>query len=507
MGFRMGRRPLIGAVLAGSMTTLVGCSTSGSDDGDSADARKLVIGTSLAPNALDPSTNSSAAIAEALLYNVYETLVKIDNDGQIQPLLATSWQESADGLTYTFELAPGAKFASGAALDAASVKTSFERMTTDESITSSLKSQMAPIASVTALNATSVEVKLSQRSNNWLYFIAQTAGIIYDPTKLDALNSQLAGSGPFVMSNWQPNEQLTLTRSDSYWGTASKFDEVTFKNFTDANAENAAMSSGDLDIISNVQAPQALSQFNDSSKFTVLDGTTTAEVVMGFNLSRDAFSDIRVRQAINYAINRSDLVQTVAAGHGTLIGSMVPPTDPWYEDLSGTYGYDPDKARQLLADAGHSSDLNFSLRVPTLPYATASATFVQSALAEVGITVTVDQLDFTRWIDEVMTKSNYDMTIVAHAEGRDISKWAQPSYYWHYDNADFQALISEAETGPAEEQVGLMKQAAKKLADDAVADFLYLLANLVVTRADLEGVPVNSPSDSFDLSTITSKNF
>lgn len=100
---------------------------------------------------------------------------------------------------------------------------------------------------------------------------------------------------------------------------------------------------------------------------------------MGFNHQKDAFQDIRVRQAINYAINRGDLLKTVAAGHGTLIGSMVPPTDPWYEDLSNTYGYDPDKARQLLKDAGHENNLTLALRVPTLPYATASATFVASA--------------------------------------------------------------------------------------------------------------------------------
>ncbi|MDK9657355.1 ABC transporter substrate-binding protein [Propionibacterium freudenreichii] len=507
MGFRVGRRPLIGAVLAGSMATLVGCSTSGSGSGASSQAHNLVIGTSVAPNALDPSTNSAAAIPQALLYNVYETLVKLDNNGAIKPLLATKWEQSDDGLTYTFNLQPQAKFASGAAVDANAVKTSFDRVMTEPKITSAIKQQIAPMAAVNVKDPTTVDVVLSQRSNNWLYYMAQAAGIVYDPTKINDIDKQPAGSGPFEMKEWHQNELVTLKRAGSYWGTPTKFDEVTFKSFTDPNAENAAMSSGDLDIISNVQAPQALSQFNDTSKYTILDGTTNSEVVMGFNHQKDAFQDIRVRQAINYAINRGDLLKTVAAGHGTLIGSMVPPTDPWYEDLSNTYGYDPDKARQLLKDAGHENNLTLALRVPTLPYATASATFVASALKDVGITVNVDQLDFTRWIDEVMTKSNYDLTIVGHAEGRDIIKWAEPGYYWHYNNPDFQKLIAEAETGPSDEQVGLMKQAARILATDAVADFLYLLANLVVTRADLEGVPKNLTSSSFDITSISSKNF
>lgn len=507
MGFRVGRRPLIGAVLAGSMATIVGCSPSGKGSGSSSAAHNLVIGTSVAPNALDPSTNSAASIPQALLYNVYETLVKIDNTGQIKPLLATKWEISDDGLSYTFSLQPQAKFSSGAALDATAVKTSLDRVRTNPNVTTAIKQQIAPMSAINVKDATTVEVVLSQRSNNWLYYIAQAAGIIYEPTKLDSINTQPAGSGPFVMKEWHQNESVTLKRADSYWGTPTKFDEVTFKSFTDPNAENAAMSSGDLDIISNVQAPQALSQFNDTSKYTILDGTTNSEVVMGFNHQRAAFADLRVRQAINYAINRQDLLKTVAAGHGTLIGTMVPPTDPWYEDLSNTYPFDPEKAKSLLAEAGHSNDLTLALRVPTLPYATAAATFVASALKDVGITVNVDQLDFSRWIDEVMTKSNYDMTIVGHAEGRDINKWADPNYYWHYNNPDFQKLITEAETGPADEQTGLMKQAAKLLANDAVADFLYLIANLVVTRADLEGVSKNATSTSFDLTTISSKNF
>ena len=161
----------------------------------------------------------------------------------------------------------------------------------------------------------------------------------------------------------------------------------------------------------------------------------------------------------------------------------------------------------MLADAGHPDGLTLALRVPNLPYATSAATFIASQLSQVGITVTTDTLEFpARWIDEVMTKSNYDMTIISHVEGRDIEKWANPDYYWHYDNAEFQRLITEARTGPADEQTERMKQAARLLADDAAADFLYSMANLVVLRSDISGVPENLTSESLDLTAASSTN-
>ncbi|SER65494.1 peptide/nickel transport system substrate-binding protein [Propionibacterium cyclohexanicum] len=508
MDFRIGRRPLIGAALAGSLASLVGCSSKDGGSGSQAQVHDLVVGATAAPDALDPSTNTAAAISQALLYNVYETLLKVDGKGAYQPLLAKSWTESPDGLSYTFTLEPNARFASGAALDASAVKTSLDRIGQDPTTLATLKSQLAAIDRVETPDPGTLVLRLKHPDNFLLYFLAQTAGIVYEPSALSTLNQKPAGSGPFVFSAWSQGESLSLVRNASYWGTPTKFDKATFKYYADPNAENAALSSGDLDIISNVQAPQALGQFKDTSRFTILDGTTMSEVVMGFNHSRPVFGDIRVRRAINYAINRPELLQTVADGHGRLIGSMVPPTDPWYEDLSNTYSFDPDKARSLLAEAGHSSGLTLALRVPTLPYATAAATFVTSALKDVGITVTVDQLDFpARWIDEVMTKGNYDMTIIGHAEGRDIVKWADPQYYWHYDNPAFQKLIQQAQTGPADEVNGIMKKAAEMLATDAAADFLYLLANLVVIRADLSGVAENLTSDSFDLTTISSKDF
>ena len=181
---------------------------------------------------------------------------------------------------------------------------------------------------------------------------------------------------------------------------------------------------------------------------------------------------------------------------------MVPPTDPWYEDLSGVNTYDPDRARALLTEAGYApGELTLRLRVPNLPYAPPAATYIASQLAQVGITVQVDELEFpATWIEEVMRKSNYDMTIVAHVETRDIVNFANPDYYWHYNNPSFTDLVTRADAAPTDrEQIALLQQAARILAEDAAAGFLWLLPNLVVTKSDVEGVDANAPSLSFDL--------
>ncbi|MDR2619633.1 MAG: ABC transporter substrate-binding protein [Propionibacteriaceae bacterium] len=484
-------------VLAFGLTT--GCS------GNTSNEQTLSVGFTASPDAMDPTTNSAVAIAEALVYNVYETLVKLDANGNIRPLLAKEWSVSADQLTYIFQLEPNAKFASGAAVDAAAVVASIKRISENPNTTPVNKSQMSVVATADVVDATTVKVVLQEPSNIWLYNMAGSMGIIIDPTAdQEALATTPAGSGPYLMKEWRKGESITFTKNPNYWASPANFDTVTFKYYADPNAMVTAMLSGDLDIVSNLSAPQTLGQFSDTTKYQSVIGDTNGEIVMGFNHDNAALSDLRVRQAIIYGLDREALRDSVWAGIGTLIGSMVPPTDPWYQDLYDTYEYNPERAKALLAEAGYASGLTLRLRIPVLPYATGSAQFIVSQLGDVGITVVVDELEFpARWVSEVMTDGNYDLTIVSHIEPRDIYKWADPTYYWHYNNPEFQTLISEATKASAEAEVVLMQQAAQVLADDAAADFLWLLPSVKVAKVGLAGIPKNSIGWSFDLTAIT----
>jgi peptide/nickel transport system substrate-binding protein len=463
----------------------------------------LTIGVTLEPPTLDLTTSDAASIPQVLLYNVYETLLKIDSDGQIRPLLASAYQVSEDGLVYTFELDPAALFASGTPVDGDAVAASINQMR--EAPSQTWRSQMAVIADVVVVDAQTVQVILSQPSNFWLYSMTSTPGIIFDPALTD-LATKPAGSGPYKLKDWVKGDQIILEKNPNYWATPGQFETVTFRYIPDPNAMVAAMLSGDLDIVGELTSPDSLPQFNDTAKYTVLRGTTNGEVVLGFNHNRPALQDLLVRQAICHAIDRQGLVDNVWGGQGELIGSMVVPTDAYYEDLSMRYPYDPDKARELLAQAG-VTNLKLALRVPAdAPYAPPAATYIASQLAEVGITATVEELDFgSRWLPEVFIDGDYDMTIVAHVEPRDIVNFANPNYYWHYDNPAFQSLIQQADAGPADQFVPTMIQAAALLADDAAADWLFVFPNLIVARAGLSGIGQNATTLSFDVTTISAK--
>lgn len=492
-------RPLMAllVMLLGFSLALVSC---GGSSGAGSGPIVLNVGATTEPTGMDPATDTGAGTPFVLLYNVYETLVRIDEKGEIKPLLARSWSVSSDGSAYTFKLEPNATFASGKPVNAAAVIASFERTRDGENTTEVLKKQMSHVKEMRAVDERTVEVSLTGPSRRWLYDITSTAGIIYDLSSEQNLSEQPAGSGPYVFSRHDIGSVVSLARNKRYWGTGPRVDEVNFRYYADANAMVTAMLSGQLDIISNLAVPQSVSQFSDASRFKVLEGTTNGEVVLGFNHSNPALSNLKVRQAINHAIDRRAVLDSVWGGKGILIGSMVPPTDPWYEDLSNTYPYDPAKAKQLLEEAGYASGLTLRLRVPTLPYGPPIAKLIAAQLRAVGIEVNVEELDFSTWLSQVYTQHDYDMTVVAHVEPWDLPQFANPNYYWKYNNPQFAELINKADAAPTNtEQETILKEAAKLLADDAAADWLFLLPNLVVTTTEISGITTNATGLSFDM--------
>lgn len=480
---------------------MVGCTSAGTVSEQP--AHTLTIGAISEPDSMDAWHNAAAAIPQVVLYNVYETLVKVDADGKLRPLLAQAWQLSPDGLTYTFHLNPAAKFASGAPVDAAAVVANIQRLKGDSKLTPALQAQLSVVATATAVEAHQVQIKLVRPSIMWLYDMSSTLGMMLDPSSSADVATQTAGSGPYALKSQSKGQSVVLAPNDGYWGTPARFTAVTFRYYTDANAMNASMLSGDLDVISNLQVPDALAQFSDTGRFTTISGTTNGEVVLGLNHQSKALAKLEVRRALTMAIDRKQLLATAWNGQGTLIGSMSVPTDPWFEDLSGTNAYNPDEARRLLKEAGYEKGLSLRLRVPTFPYAQKSAQFVASALRDVGVTVKVEELDFTRWLNEVYSNGDYDLTIVAHVEARDLGNFALPNYYWHYGNPEFAALYNAADQAKSEAQsVKLMKQAVEFLANDAAAIWLFALPNLVIAKSTITGLPQNATSLSFDLSTI-----
>ena len=291
-----------------------------------------------------------------------------------------------------------------------------------------------------------------------------------------------------------------LQRNDDYWGTKPFFNQVTLKYFKDPTALNNALLTGTINVIGTVQAPEALSQFTSNDKYQVIEGTTNGEVLLSFNNSHPVFKDVRVRQAIRQAIDHKALLDTCFAGRGKLIGSMVPPTDPWYEDLTSVAPYDQAKAKAALQAAG-ATGTTLRLRLPTLPYATSCGQVVKSQLEQVGLKVTIDQLEFpAAWLTTVLKNADYDMSIIAHVEPRDLGAVFNAKYYTRYDDPTLQGLLAAADAGDEATQVADMKKAARRISEQAAADWLFLLPNLMVADKNLTGLPQNAITESFDLS-------
>lgn len=472
--------------------------SSGTQQGSNVTNEALAIGLSAEPANLDLTKTSGAALPQVLLYNIYESLVKVDQDGKVVPGLAKSWKVSEDRRTYTFDLVEGATFSDGKPFTAEDVKFSIEAVQKDWTI--SLKKSMDVVDTVTVLSPTQVSVALKEPSNSWLFQMTTRIGAMFSRTGVGNLATTAVGTGPYKLGKWTRGDSITLVRNESYWGEKPTFQSVTFKYFADPTALNNALLSGTINVIGLLESPETLGQFENNDKFQVIEGTTNGEVQLSFNNGSAPMNNPKVRQAVRHAIDHKALLETCWAGRGTLVGSMVPPTDPWYEDLTGLYPHDLAKAKTLLTESGQAGH-TFRLRLPTRSYATSCGTVVKSQLEQAGFKVKLDQLEFpAAWLSTVFTNADYDMTVIAHTEPRDLSTvFGDPKYYTRYTNPAVSTLLAEADRGTEEQATASMKEAARLVSQDAAADWLFVLPNIIVADKGISGLPKNAVSESFDL--------
>ena len=389
------KRPVT-AILASALATAVLLSgslalTAAAQDASS-DAT-ISIGSLYEPQNLDNTAGGGQGVTEAFDGNVYEGLFRLTDSGEVEPLLADSYKVSDDGLTYTFTLKPGVTFHSGKPLTSEDVKFSIEKVLAEDS-QSARKSSFGAIASIEAPAPDTVVVTLAEPSISFIYNLSYVW--IYNKDATDFTTSE-DGTGPYVLDGWTRGSSLSLKRWDDYWGEPAANAEVVFNYFTDATALSNALLTGAVDIITNVQSPDALSVFENDPDYVVNNGASTTKQILVFNDRVAPFDQIPVRKAIYSAIDRAKLLNAIWGDKGTLIGSMVPPTDPWYIDLLAENPYDPELSKQLLAEAGYPDGFEFTLDTPTYDPHPVVAEFVKSELAKIGVTVNINPITADEW--------------------------------------------------------------------------------------------------------------
>ena len=456
------------------------------------------IGVVLEPPALDPTAGAAAAIDTITYQNVFEGLTRIDQSGAVQPGLASEWTIAEDGLTYTFKLHDGVTFHDGTSFDAEDVKFTFDRVAATNSVNAQ-KALYSAIDTVRVVDPLSVEFKLSHPDGLFLFNLGRGDAVIVAPESAEANATQPIGTGPFAFLQWDKGSRVVLERYEPYWGEKPALTHATYMFIGDTAAMTNALLAGDIDGIDNF-APEALPIFDNNPQFKVLVGTTEGEVVMGTNNRKAPFDSLKVRQAMAHAINRDAMIQGASYGYGVPIGSHFAPHHPDYVDLTGTYPYDQDAAKALLAEAGYPDGFSATLKLPPTPYARLSGQIIASQFAEIGIRLELVNVEWAQWLEDVLTNDDYDLTIVAHVEPFDIGIYADPDYYFGYDNPAFRDLINRLNAATDQiERKELTAEAQKILATDAVNGYLFQLAQTGVWNAKLEGMWQSSPVEGLVL--------
>ncbi|KFI59473.1 ABC transporter substrate-binding protein [Bifidobacterium cuniculi] len=465
-------------------------------------ADTVSIGLKLAPTNLDIRNTAGSALDQVLIGNVYQGLVARNSENEVVPALAKSWEESKDGLTYTFHLNQGVTFSNGDPLTAEDVVWSIQELEDKQYHDSDA---LKNFKSISAPNDDTVVITLSKPYSNLLWALTGRAGLVFDKDAKYVAKTQAVGSGPYEVESFTPNSSLVLKANPDYWGTKPKTGTIVIKYFADDNAAVNALKSGDVQVLAPISATLAEPFASDTDHYVVAAGDGTDKYVLGMNnADGKATADRRVRQAIRYAINHDELIAS-RGGADRALGGPIPSLDPGYEDLTALYPYNPDKARELLKEAGYDEDHPLKL---TLTYANTYGSEIgdqlRSQLAKVGIDLKVNVVEFSTWLQDVYTDKDYDLSLVDHNESHDFTQWSNPDYYYNYDNEEVQRLTAQAQAATSdEERDTLLAKAARIVSQDAAADWLFNYRVTTATAKGVEGFPLNMNQTVMPLAELT----
>ena len=456
-------------------------------------------------DSLDPHQTVAAGTRE-VLFNIFEGLVKPNSDGEMIPAVAEKYTLSEDGTTYTFTLREGVKFHNGQTVTAEDVVYSINRCAAvPEGQEKPLVAAFSAVKSVEALDEKTVAVTIAQRDLEFISYM--TAAII--PADYENQDTAPVGTGPFRFVSRTPQQDFVMERFEDYWGAPAWLDKVTYKICENADALVMNLNGGSIDLCAHLTSAQA-SQLNQS--FQVLEGTMNLVQAIYLNNQAKPFDNQMVRQALCYAIDRQGIMDMVADGHGTAVGSSIYPafTKYFLPELVDKYPHDVAKAKELLTQAGYPDGFDMTISVPNnyQPHMD-TAEVVAEQLREAGINVTIQPVEWSTWLDTIYNGRQFQATVVgvdaANMTARAMLERFTSDYaknFINYSNPAYDALFQQAINATDEAtQTDLYKQMETMLADTAANVYIQDLCDLVAMRQDLGGLKFY-PIYVLDLSTV-----
>lgn len=375
-------------------------------------ANVLVVGQIAEPKSLDP--HAVTAVNDfRILMNIYDGLVRYKEGAlEVEPALAESWNISAGGTEYVFKLRSGVKFHDGTAFNAEAVKFNFDRMLKKDHPYHNtgpfpLSFFFSAIKEVSVVNNNTVQFTLNSPYAPFLSNLAYPTGLVVSPAAVKKHKKNFgrnpSGTGAYLFSEWQANSKVVVTHNAQYWDGAPRLEAVVFRPITDANTRVSEMLSGGIDVMVEIP-PDSVAGF-DGNGFKLHEQAGPHLWFLILNAKEGPFADKRVRQAVNYAINKEVLVNQVLQGTAEVATGPTPPAFSWaYNTNLRPYPYDPNKARQLLKTAGHAgATLKFYVTEggSGMLDPVAMGTAIQADLAKVGLKVEIETYEWNTFLGKV----------------------------------------------------------------------------------------------------------
>lgn len=474
----------------------------------------LVIAIEGSVSGLDPH-NVSDTNAISATSGMYETLVTFDENQEMTGGLAKSWEVSDDSLTYTFHLQEGVKFHDGTDFTAQSVIDNINRVTDPANnlsrrrlfiVTDSDGNESSRIASMEATDDTTLVITLADAYNIFLNKLTQF--MIISPAALEEYGNDIlyhpCGTGPFVYSEWTEGDHTTMVKNDDYWQGAPSVDSVTIREVPESGSRTAMLQTGEADMIYPMSSDQ-ITAVSGNEDITVSTGTSNIMRYVTLNMDVEALSDIKVRQAMNYAIDKDAYIQLMYSGYGLPATSCVPSCISYYQEQTA-YTYDVEKAKSLMEEAGYADGFKLTLWGDNTTQEIKGMTFIQQQLAQIGIEVEVvpmepatvsdkiyvdkEEAEINMWyVNWSASDRSFDSSVRALLHSSMMPPTSANTAY--YNNSEFDNLLDQAlATADTAELENLYGQAQEVAWNDCPWLFLGNDQLIYATKSYLSGANV-----------------
>jgi peptide/nickel transport system substrate-binding protein len=455
------------------------------------------------PVGLDPHTTTATATRN-MMENVYDTLVTFDPSLHILPSLAASWTVSTDGLTWTFHLRPNVKFHNGRVMTADDVVYSLNRIR-DPKTKSPRASDFAPVDTVTAAGPLTVAIRLKQPFSPLLAKLGLSTNVIvpHEIVERDGdLNKEPVGTGPFRFVGYTPQQRMILVRSGDFWGADATgrrlpyIDRIEFVFYPDAVARSTALRTGNVDWIEYVPSSDVQGLRADPN-VEVIGGLSANFRGLYINNTVAPFNNVKVRQAMAWAINRKEIVDTALFGVGGVVatGTAIPPGN-YYTLTKNVYDkVDIDRAKRLLAEAGFPNGLDADLYVTsTYDFLRTPAELIQAQLAKIGVRTKIVAADWSVYLPTVFQK-HFTLTILGTSGQTDPDDFLYNNFHTGagsnfegYSDAQFDKLVEQGRLVAVEsKRRALYEQAQLRLQDTVPMVFLFYSTQYEAVRRNVHG--------------------